>query len=113
VDALTVEAGGFMFTAAETTEADSLHQFGEALASYLDEPTPFRFASWDEAITRLMRLAADGPKPVVIDEFPFLAKACRSWEAAVRQRSPAGPRRARAAGPDTGFPAGAGVLGNQ
>ena len=31
VDALTVEANGFMFTAAETTEADSLHQFGEAL----------------------------------------------------------------------------------
>ena len=75
VDALTVEANGFMFTAAETTEADSLHQFGEALASYLDEPTPFRFAGWDEAITRLMRLAVNGPKPVVIDEFPFLAKA--------------------------------------
>jgi uncharacterized protein len=75
VDALTVEANGFMFTAAETTEADSLHQFGEALAAYLDEPTPFRFAGWDEAITRLMRLAVNGPKPVVIDEFPFLAKA--------------------------------------
>ena len=40
VDALTVEANGFMFTAAETTEADSLHQFGQALAAYLDEPTP-------------------------------------------------------------------------
>src|SRR5579859_5831266 len=54
VDALTVEANGFMFTAAETTEADSLRQFGEALAAYLDEPVPFRFAGWDEAITRLM-----------------------------------------------------------
>jgi hypothetical protein len=75
LDALTVEGNGFMFTAAETTEADSLHQFGEALAAYLDEPVPFRFAGWGEAITRLMRLAADGPKPVVIDEFPFLAKA--------------------------------------
>ena len=75
VDALTVEARGFMFTAAETTEADSLHQFGEALATYLDEPAPFRFANWDEAVARLMRLATDGPKPVVIDEFPFLAKA--------------------------------------
>jgi uncharacterized protein len=75
VDALAVEANGFMFTAAETTEADSLRQLGEALASYLDEPTPFRFAGWDEAVTRLMRLATNGPKPVVIDEFPFLAKA--------------------------------------
>jgi uncharacterized protein len=75
LDALTVQANGFMFTAAETTEADSLHQFGEALASYVDEPVPFRFAGWDEAITRLMRVATSGPKPVVIDEFPFLAKA--------------------------------------
>ncbi len=75
LDALAVQAGGFMFTAAETTEADSLHQFGAALATYLGEPVPFRFAGWDEAITRSMRLAAGVPKPVVIDEFPFLAKA--------------------------------------
>src|ERR1017187_7998439 len=75
LDALTVQSEGFMFTAAETTEADSLHQLGQALASYLGEPTPFRFANWDEAITRLMRIAVNGPTPVVIDEFPFLAKA--------------------------------------
>jgi AAA+ ATPase superfamily predicted ATPase len=75
VDAVTVKADGFMFTAAETTEADSLHQFGEALAAHLREPAPFRFAGWDEAISRLMRIAVNGPKPVVIDEFPFLAKA--------------------------------------
>jgi AAA+ ATPase superfamily predicted ATPase len=75
LDALTVQSDGFMFTATETTEADSLHQLGQALASYLDEPTPFRFANWDEAITRLMRIAVNGPKPLVIDEFPFLAKA--------------------------------------
>src|ERR1700677_1454280 len=71
LDALAVQANGFMFTATETTEPDSLHQFGDALASYLGEPTPFRFANWSEAITRLMRVATDGPKPVVIDEFAF------------------------------------------
>lgn len=75
LDALAVQANGFMFTATETTEADSLHQFGRALASHVGEPAPFRFADWGEAVTRLMRIAADGPKPVVIDEFPFLAKA--------------------------------------
>jgi hypothetical protein len=73
------------FTAPETTEADSLHAFGQALATYLGEPTPFRFASWDEAITRLMLLAPDGPKPVVIDEFPFLAKASPALPALIRQ----------------------------
>jgi AAA+ ATPase superfamily predicted ATPase len=94
VDALTTKANGFMFTAAETTEADSLHQFGEALAAYLDEPTPFRFAGWDEAITRLMRLAPTGPKPVVIDEFPFLAKATPALPSLIqRALEPSAQRR--------------------
>jgi uncharacterized protein len=75
LDALVRAAGGFMFTATETTEVDALRQFGEALARDAGESAPFRFADWDEAITRLLRTARDGPRPVVIDEFPFLAKA--------------------------------------
>lgn len=75
LDALTRASGGFMFTATETTEADALRQFGEALASFCNEPVPFRFAHWDEAITRLMRIATDGPTIAVIDEFPFLARS--------------------------------------
>ncbi|MDT3397151.1 ATP-binding protein [Streptomyces sp. B1866] len=75
LDALTRASGGFMFTATETTEADALRQFGAALADYCGEPVPFRFAGWDEAVARLLRVATDGPTTVVIDEFPFLAKA--------------------------------------
>ncbi|MFI6787197.1 ATP-binding protein [Nonomuraea sp. NPDC050383] len=75
LDGLARASGGFMFTATETTEADALRQFGAALAAYLDEPAPFRFADWDEAITRLLRIAVHGPTIAVIDEFPFLAKA--------------------------------------
>jgi AAA+ ATPase superfamily predicted ATPase len=75
LDAVTRASGGFMFTATETTEADAIRQFGEALATYCNEPVPFRFASWDEAITRLMRIATDGPTTAVIDEFPFLARS--------------------------------------
>lgn len=76
LDAVTRASGGFMFTATETTEADALRQFGEALARYRGQPTPFRFAHWDEAVAELMRIAdAGGPTVAVIDEFPFLAKA--------------------------------------
>jgi AAA+ ATPase superfamily predicted ATPase len=75
LDALTQGTGGFLYTGTETTEADALRQFGEALSDYLGEPAPFRFASWDEAVARLMRIATDGPRTVVIDEFPFLARA--------------------------------------
>ena len=60
----------------------------------LDEPTPFRFTGWDEAITRLMRLAVNGPKPVVIDEFPFLAKATPALPSLIqRALEPAAQRR--------------------
>ncbi|MFW6690083.1 AAA family ATPase [Streptomyces sp. MAR4 CNX-425] len=76
LDALIRASGGFMFTATETTEADALRQFGAALARYRDQPTPFRFADWDEAVTELMRIAdGGGPVTAVIDEFPFVAKA--------------------------------------
>jgi AAA+ ATPase superfamily predicted ATPase len=75
LDAVARASGGGMFTATETTEADALRQFGDALASYCGEPAPFRFADWNEAVARLMRIATGGPTVVVIDEFPFLAKA--------------------------------------
>ncbi|QRX91185.1 AAA family ATPase [Streptomyces noursei] len=75
LDSVARSSGGFMFTATETTEADTLRQFGEALARYRGQPAPFRFAHWDEAVTELMRIADGGPTVAVIDEFPLLAKS--------------------------------------
>jgi hypothetical protein len=75
LDALVRAGGGFMFTATESSQADALRQYGEALGGFLGEATPLRFVNWDEAITRTMTLAPGGPLPVVIDEFPFLARA--------------------------------------
>jgi AAA+ ATPase superfamily predicted ATPase len=75
LDAVCRAAGGFFFAASEATEAESLRQFGQALARFRGDPVPYRFTSWDEAVEVLMSVAANGPIPVVIDEFPFLAKA--------------------------------------
>ena len=76
LDAVCQAVGGFYFAATEATEAESLHQFGTALAHHLDEPVPRRFAGWDEAVETVMRLTSSGrPVPVVLDEFPYLAKA--------------------------------------
>ncbi|MEU5031695.1 AAA family ATPase [Streptomyces milbemycinicus] len=85
LDAVTRATGGFMFTATETTEADALRQFGVALAAHVGEPTPFRFAHWDEAVARLMLVATSGPTTVVIDEFPFLAKASPSLPSIIQR----------------------------
>lgn len=86
LDAVARASGGFMFTATETTEADALRQFGEALARYRGQSTPFRFAHWDEAVAELMRIAdAGGPTVAVIDEFPFLAKASPSLPSIIQR----------------------------
>jgi AAA+ ATPase superfamily predicted ATPase len=94
LDAVCRAAGGFYFAASEATEAESLHQFGAALARYLGEPVPRRFAHWDEAVEILMTLAADGPLPVVLDEFPYLAKASPHLPSLIqRALGPDGQRR--------------------
>ncbi|MFF7392537.1 ATP-binding protein [Streptomyces scabiei] len=86
LDAVARASGGFMFTATETTEADALRQFGEALARYRGQSTPFRFAHWDEAVAELMRIADAGdPTVAVIDEFPFLAKASPSLPSIIQR----------------------------
>ncbi|GII91728.1 AAA family ATPase [Sinosporangium siamense] len=75
LDAVCRATGGFYFAATQSTEAESLHQFGTALAHHLGDPAPRRFADWDEAIDVVMSLGGPTPVPVVLDEFPYLVKA--------------------------------------
>lgn len=76
--ALVEQHHGFYFGATAATAAESLRQFGAALAEYARSPVPFAFATWDDAISYLFALGAsdrgDGPFLAVIDEFPYLAK---------------------------------------
>jgi AAA+ ATPase superfamily predicted ATPase len=75
LDAVCRATGGFFFAASEATEAESLRQFGQALARFRGDRAPYHFQTWDEAVDVLMTIATDGPIPVVIDEFPFLVRA--------------------------------------
>jgi hypothetical protein len=61
LDAVCRATGGFYFAASEATEAESLRQFGAAIARHLGEAVPRRFANWDEAVQVMMTLAAGGP----------------------------------------------------
>jgi AAA+ ATPase superfamily predicted ATPase len=76
--ALVEQQGGFYFGATTATAAESLRQFGAALAEYTGSPAPFSFATWDDAISYLFALAlperGEGPVLVVIDEFPYLVR---------------------------------------
>lgn len=93
LDALVRAAGGFMFTATEASEADALRQYGNAISEHLRQPTPLRFADWDEAVTRTLALAPDRPVPVVIDEFPFLARSSPALPSIIQRALDPGAQR--------------------
>jgi AAA+ ATPase superfamily predicted ATPase len=73
--ALCEATGGFYFAAEQATDGESLHRIGEVLGEHLGLPAPLRFTAWYEAVDALLALGNDRPVPVVIDEFPYLAKA--------------------------------------
>jgi uncharacterized protein len=74
LDAAATTFGGFFFTAADSTEADSLAGFGRALASFGQASGGrYAFADWDEALQRLFGEVTEGL--IIIDEFPYLMKA--------------------------------------
>ena len=76
LQAVTEAAGGMYFAATEATEAESLRLFADALLRHTRIPVESPFRDWNDAIASMFRQLDSGdPVPVVIDEFPFLAKA--------------------------------------
>ncbi|GAB7042093.1 MULTISPECIES: ATP-binding protein [Catenuloplanes] len=73
--ALCAATGGFYFGADEATDRDSLNRLGAALAEHGGAPAPFVFDGWHTAIDALLALGRERRVPVVIDEFPYLARA--------------------------------------
>ncbi|MEU6374657.1 ATP-binding protein [Streptomyces sp. NPDC046909] len=91
LDSLARAAGGFYFCAYEATEAESLRRFGEELGQYAGSVAPMRFDRWEQAVDALLALGKERPVPVVIDEFPYLARATPSLPSIVQVAY--GPRR--------------------
>ncbi|GAA0953610.1 ATP-binding protein [Actinocorallia libanotica] len=75
LDAACRAAGGFYFGATEAADAESLRRISAALTEHSRPPSPYHFAHWAEVIDALFALGSERPVPVVIDEFPYLAKA--------------------------------------
>src|SRR5581483_6899535 len=73
VRAMAEATGGFYFAAAEATSADSLREFGAALAAHAGARAPYALAGWDDALRVLDETVAGGL--AVIDEFPYLVRA--------------------------------------
>ncbi|MBF6296940.1 ATP-binding protein [Nocardia amamiensis] len=75
LEAICQAAGGFYFGATEATDAESLRRISTALTAHVRPASPFHFHDWAEVIDTLLSLGVERPVPVVIDEFPYLAKA--------------------------------------
>lgn len=71
--ALAEATGGFYFTAVEATAADSLREFGAALADHVGGHAAYALNDWTEALRALSGAVGNGL--AIIDEFPYLIKA--------------------------------------
>jgi uncharacterized protein len=93
------QAGGFYFSAQEATEAESLSLIGAALTRYLDLVAPVTLTDWPTVIDVLLRLGRERVLPVVIDEFPYLARVAPALPSMIQ--SAYAPRRAERSGSRT------------
>ncbi|MEU9837310.1 ATP-binding protein [Streptosporangium sp. NPDC048047] len=75
LELLARRAGGFLFGAAQQSEAQNLADLGASYAAFRGLRRPVLFADWREALDELLRIGEDAPVPVVIDEFPYLVSA--------------------------------------
>jgi uncharacterized protein len=75
LQALTQETGGLYFAATEATEAESLRLFADAMLRHTRQPIDLPFRDWNDAIRYLFQQFTGEPVLVVLDEFPFLARA--------------------------------------
>ncbi|WP_349263761.1 ATP-binding protein [Actinocrinis sp.] len=73
--ALCRATGGFYFAADEATDGESLRQVGTLLAEYLRSPAPLAFDDWRAVFDAILALGRERAVSVVIDEFPYLARA--------------------------------------
>lgn len=67
--------GGFYYAATEMVPRfEALRQLGAEVSAFLNSPGEIHFSGWPEAIDALLKLGEDRNIPVVLDEFPYLAK---------------------------------------
>jgi uncharacterized protein len=85
LEAVCQAAGGFYFGATEATDTESLARVSDALTAHLTPPSAFHFAGWGEVVDVLLDLGRNRPVPVVIDEFPYLAKANPELPSVIQQ----------------------------
>lgn len=93
LEAVVHDRGGFYWEATRTESAIQLARLGSALGEHLGVGR-LALSTWEEALRQLLRLGADGPVPVVLDEFGHIMEAESSIDSVVATMLGPGSRRA-------------------
>lgn len=51
-----------------------MNELGSVIAEVVGAPAPLQLPDWETAISTLMKLGADGPFTVILDEYPYLGE---------------------------------------
>ncbi|MFE3449288.1 ATP-binding protein [Nonomuraea sp. NPDC059194] len=77
--------GGFYYGATEAVpRGEALRQLGAAVSAFLGTPGQLRFSDWAEAIDALLGLSRERAIPVVLDEFPYLAREAKDLPSVIQ-----------------------------
>jgi len=95
LEAVCEATGGFYFGATEAIpKREALRQFGAAIAEHTGVSGTLRFEDWEQAVDAALALATDQPIPVVLDEFPYLAREAEELPSVLQKAfSPRRPQR--------------------
>lgn len=85
LEAAARASGGVYLPAIEATSAEALRLLGQQLGEATGSPGPLAVDSWSQAADLLMTLGADGPRLVVLDELPYLARAAPELPSALQR----------------------------
>lgn len=93
LEALANDRGGFYWEATRTESTIQLTRLGDALGGYL-RVGRLALDTWEDALRQLLRLGAQHPVPVVLDEFGHILEAEPSIDSVVSAALGPGGRRA-------------------
>jgi uncharacterized protein len=96
LESMSELTGGFYYAATEAVpRPEALRQLAQAWAGYTSSPGSIHFSDWDQALDALLALGSERPVPVVLDEFPYLAREAKELPSVIQKAlSPGRQQRA-------------------
>ena len=76
---------GLYYEAVRGSASEALSELGAVIAEAVGAPAPLQLTDWETAISTLMKLGADGPFTVVLDEYPYLREEAPELDSIIQR----------------------------